>query len=258
LATDSASSKYNAHLQTVEGTIVTKQPTPTLAATLSILPTVFIVDDDDAVRNAVQTLVESIDIQTCVYNNVQSFLDEYNPEQPGCLVLDVRLPQLSGLELQEYLLRKEIKMPIIFVSGHSTVSMAVRTLKAGAIDFLEKPFNDQELLDSIQRALEHDRLLRSREQSRQNVLQYLSNLSRREEEVMRLLIQGKANKVIAHEMNLSTKTVETHRAHIMRKLGLNSLAGLVWMAMTSGEYHEVPEQLPFSLPKQAPAALSLR
>jgi two-component system, LuxR family, response regulator FixJ len=237
---------------------VTKQPASTLTTEIASQPTVFIVDDDDAVRDAVQTLVESIDIKTCAFNNVQSFLDEYNAEQPGCLVLDVRLPQLSGLELQEYLHRKGIKTPIIFVSGHSTVSMAVRTLKAGAIDFLEKPFDDQTLLDSIQRALEHDRQLRSDEKSRQNVLQYLGSLSRREEEVMRLLIQGKANKVIAHEMSLSTKTVETHRAHIMRKLGVNSLAGLVWMAMTSGEYHEVPEQLPFSLPKQTQVSLSLR
>ncbi len=237
---------------------MTKQPTSTLAAELATRPTVFIVDDDDAVRNALQTLVESMDIQSCAFDNVQAFLDNYNPKQPGCLVLDVRMPQLSGLELQEHLKRQGINTPIIFVSGHSTVSMAVRTLKAGAIDFLEKPFDDQMLLDSIQRALECDRLMRSDEQWRSNVLQYLGQLSRREEEVLRLLIQGKANKVIAHEMSLSTKTIETHRAHIMRKLGVNSLAGLVWMALTSGEYHEVPEHLPFPMPEQNPAALSLR
>lgn len=237
---------------------MTKQPSSSLAAELATRPTVFIVDDDDGVRDALQTLVESMDIQTCAFNNVQSFLDNYNPEQPGCLVLDVRMPQLSGLELQEYLKRQGIKTPIIFVSGHSTVAMAVRTLKAGAIDFLEKPVDDQTLLDSIQRALEHDRSMRSDDQWRQNVMQYLSQLSRREEEVMRLLIQGKANKVIAHEMSLSTKTIETHRAHIMRKLGVNSLAGLVWMALTSGEYHEIPEHLPFPLPEQSPALLSLR
>lgn len=237
---------------------MTKQPTSTLAVELASRPTVFIVDDDDAVRNSLQTLVESMDIQTCVFDNVQSFLDTYNPKQPGCLVLDVRMPQLSGLELQEYLKRQGIKTPIIFVSGHSTVAMAVRTLKAGAIDFLEKPFDDQALLDSIQRALACDRRARMDDQWRQNILQYLGQLSRREEEVLRLLIQGKANKVIAHEMSLSTKTIETHRAHIMRKLGVNSLAGLVWMAITSGEYHEVPEQLPFPIPEQSPAVYSLR
>jgi len=244
---------------------VTNQPAPTfqpasaLAAELSAdHPTVFIVDDDDAVRHSLQMLVESMDIQACAFADVQSFLDAYNPEQPGCLVLDVRLPQLSGLELQEYLQRQGIKTPVIFVSGHSTVSMAVRTLRAGAIDFLEKPFDDQALLDSIQRALECDRRIRLDEQWRKNILQYLDQLSRREEEVLRLLIQGKANKAIAHEMGLSTKTIETHRAHIMRKLGVNSLAGLVWMALTSGEYHEIPEHLPFPLPKQSPAMLSLR
>ncbi len=221
-------------------------------------PTVFIVDDDDAVRNALQTLIESMDIQTCAFSNVQSFLDMYDPEQPGCLVLDVRLPQLSGLELQEYLRREGINTPIIFVSGHSNVSMAVRTLKAGAVDFLEKPFDDQMLLDSIQKALEVDRVMRTDDQWRKMVLQYLGQLSRREDEVLRFLIQGKPNKVIAHEMSLSTKTVETHRAHIMRKLGVNSLAGLVWMALTSGEYQEIPEQLPFPLPSKCPSAFSLR
>ncbi len=221
-------------------------------------PTVFIVDDDDAVRDALQTLIESMDIQTSAFDNVQSFLDDYDPEQPGCLVLDVRLPQLSGLELQDYLYREDIKTPIIFVSGHSNVSMAVRTLKAGAVDFLEKPFDDQMLLDSIQKALEVDRVMRNENQWRKMVLQYLRQLSRREEEVLRLLIQGKPNKVIAHEMSLSTKTVETHRAHIMRKLGVNSLAGLVWMALTSGEYQEVPDHLPFSLPAKSPSVLSIR
>ena len=237
---------------------MTTQPTSTLAAEIAAKPTVFIVDDDDAVRNAVQTLIESMGIQTRAFNNVQAFLDSYNPEQPGCLVLDVRLPQISGLELQEYLQREGIKTPIIFVSGHSTVSMAVRTLKAGAIDFLEKPFDDQTLLDSIQRALESDRIARADEQWRRKVLHYLGLLSRREKEVLRLLIQGKPNKVIAHEMHLSTKTVETHRAHIMRKLEVNSLAGLVWMALTSGEYQEVPDHLPFPPPAKTPNLMTLR
>lgn len=235
-----------------------KLDTSTFTDEYSDKPTVFIVDDDDAVRNALQSLVESMEIQTCAFDNVQSFLEAYDPAQPGCLVLDVRLPQLSGLELQEYLQREGIKTPIIFVSGHSTVSMAVRTLKAGAIDFLEKPFDDQTLLDSIQRALEFDRLTRAEEEWRGQVSHYLGLLSRREKEVLRLLIQGKPNKVIASEMHLSTKTVETHRAHIMRKLEVNSLAGLVWMALTSGEYREVPDQLPFPAPEKTPNVFSLR
>ena len=229
-----------------------------LARNTIIKPTVFIIDDDDAVCNALQTLIESMNIPTRAFSNVQTFLDNYDPSQPGCLLLDVRLPQMSGLELQEYLGREGIDIPIIFISGHSNVAMAVRTIKAGAIDFLEKPFDDQMLLDSIQKALEVDKTLRHKAHWRKLILKYLGQLSRREEEVLRLLIQGKPNKVIAHEMILSTKTVETHRAHIMRKLGVNSLAGLVWMALTSGEYQEIPDQLPFLPPVKDSDALSLR
>lgn len=220
--------------------------------------TVFIIDDDDAVRSALQLLIGSMNIPTRAFSHVQDFLDSYNPDQPGCLILDVRLPQLSGLELQEHLHREGFNIPIIFVSGHSNVSMAVRTLKAGAIDFIEKPFDEQLLLDSIQKALKVDKEIRNEELWRKMILQYLGQLSHREEEVLRLLIQGKANKVIAHELSLSTKTVETHRAHIMRKLGVNSLAGLVWMALRSGEYQEVPDHLPFAPPSKGPGLLSLQ
>ena len=232
-------------------------PTP-LESNVITKPTVFIIDDDDAVRNSSQTLIESMDIQTHAFSDVQSFLDAFDSDQPGCILLDVRLPQMSGLELQEYLHSKGINTPIIFVSGHSNVSMAVRTLKAGAVDFLEKPFDDQILLDSIQKALEVDKAIRNEAHWRNLILQYLGQLSRREEEVLRLLIQGKPNKVIAHDMSLSTKTIETHRAHIMRKLGVNSLAGLVWMALTSGEYQEIPDHLPFLPPTKGPGILSLR
>jgi FixJ family two-component response regulator len=189
---------------------------------------------------------------------VQGFLDSYSPDQPGCLILDVRLPHFSGQKLQEYLRREGINIPVIFMSSHSSVAMAVRTLKAGAIDFIEKPFDEQLLLDSIQKALQTDKEMRNEELWRKMILKYLGLLSRREEEVLRLLIQGKANKVIAHELNLSTKTIETHRAHIMRKLGVNSLAGLVWMALNSGEYQEVPDHLPFSPPSKCPGVLPLR
>lgn len=221
-------------------------------------PTVFIIDDNDAGRNALQARIESMNIPTCTFSTVQDFLYTYRPEQPGCLVLEVRPPQLSGLELQDYLQRKNIKTPVIFISEHSDVSMAVRSLKAGAIDFFEKPYNNQRLRNSIHKAFEIDRVTRIDDQWRRMVLQYLKQLSRREEEVLRLLIQGKPNKIIAHEMSLSPKTIETHRAHIMQKLGVNSLAGLVWMALTSGEYPEIPDHLPFPLPSQAPSMLSLR
>lgn len=208
-------------------------------------PTVFVVDDDDAVRNALHILIESMGIQVATFASVQDFLDSYDPARSGCLVLDVRLPRLSGLELQEHLRREGIQIPVIFISGHGNVAMAVRTMKAGAVDFLEKPFDDQILLESIQRAIEQDRQARAEGQWHDQIRKRLDQLSRREEEVLHLLIRGMSNKLIAHEMNLSTKTVETHRAHIMRKLGVNSMAGLMWIALASGEYQDVPDQLPF-------------
>lgn len=208
-------------------------------------PTVFIVDDDFGIRDAMGELITSIGIQVKSYDNVRSFLDDYDPSIPGCLVLDVRLPGISGLELQEHFRRKNIHIPIIFVSGHSNVAIAVRSMKAGAIDFLEKPFDDQRLLDSIQKALEVDRLTRNENEHRSMIMKRIDCLSPREDEVLHLLIQGKANKKIADQMQLSTKTIETHRAHIMRKLGVRSMAGLMWVAIKSGVYEEVPDQLPF-------------
>lgn len=213
-------------------------------------PTVYVVDDDDAVRDALRVLLESMHIQVDAFASVQDFLDTYDPRMPGCLVLDIRLPRISGLELQEHLKRSGVHIPIIFISGHGNVSMAVRAMKAGAVDFLEKPFDDQMLLDSIQRAIEYDRQMRNESQWRVQILDRFKNLSRREEEVLHLLIQGLSNKLIAHEMGLSTKTVETHRAHIMRKLGVNSMAGLVWLALASGEYQDVPDHLPYSPPPE--------
>lgn len=220
-------------------------------------PTVFIVDDDFGVRDAMAELIASIGIEVKSYDNVRSFLDDYISSIPGCLVLDVRLPGISGLELQEHLRRKNINIPIIFVSGHSNVAIAVRTMKAGAVDFLEKPFDDQLLLDSIQKALEIDRVSRNEEEHHSLIMKRIDCLSPREEEVLQLLIQGKANKTIADQMQLSTKTIETHRAHIMRKLGVRSMAGLMWMAIKSGEYEEVPDQLPFDIPqvKELPYSL---
>lgn len=221
-------------------------------------PTVFIVDDDSAVRDALVELIQSMDMKAHAYHSVNAFLKDYSPSKRGCLVLDVRLPQHSGIELQQHLNRHKITIPIIFVSGHSTVSIAVQTLKAGAIDFIEKPFNDQDLLDSIQRAMKIDKKSRNEQRWREKTSAYLNCLSKREKEVLRFLIQGKANKTIAHEMTLSIKTVETHRAHIMQKLEINSMAGMVWMALISGEYHEIPDRLPFNPPPDRPSPFSLQ
>jgi len=211
-------------------------------------PTVYIVDDDDGIRHSLEDLVVSIGIPVKTFDGVQSFLNEYDTSFPGCLILDVRLPGISGLELQEHFRRNKVNIPIIFVSGHSNVKIAVRSMKAGAIDFIEKPFDDQSLLDSIQKALKIDRVNRSEEMHRTNIMHRIKCLSPREDEVLKLLIQGKSNKSIADKMALSTKTVETHRAHIMRKLGVKSMAGLMWMTIKSGAYHEVPDHLPFDPP----------
>lgn len=208
-------------------------------------PTVYIVDDDLNERDTLISFVESIGFQVSAYDCVHDFLEDYHQDMPGCLILDVRLPKISGLELQDHFQRKAIRIPIIFLSSHSNVSIAVRTMKAGAIDFLEKPFDEQLLLDSIQKAMGIDRKTRETKQQHSMIMEKIEGLSNREEEVLRFLIQGKANKVIASTLGLSTKTIETHRAHIMRKLGVSSMAGLMWMAIKSGEYKEVPEQLPF-------------
>lgn len=209
-------------------------------------PTVYIVDDDIGVRDTLISFVDSIGFQVSAYDCVHDFLDDYHQDMPGCLILDVRLPKISGLELQDHFQRKSVRIPIIFLSSHSNVSIAVRTMKAGAIDFLEKPYDEQLLLDSIQKAMGIDRRTRETKQQHSMIMEKIGGLSNREEEVLRYLIQGKANKVIANVLGLSTKTIETHRAHIMRKLGVSSMAGLMWMAITSGEYREVPEELPFT------------
>ena len=221
-------------------------------------PTVFIVDDDLDTRDSLILFVESIGYQVAAFDCVHDFLSAHHQDMPGCLIMDVRLPKISGLELQDHFQRKDIHIPIIFLTSNSNISIAVRTMKAGAIDFLEKPFDEQLLLDSIQKAMGIDRKIREIKQQHSRIMEKIGNLSQREEEVLRFLIQGKANKIIANILGLSTKTIETHRAHIMRKLGVSSMAGLMWMAITSGEYHEVPEQLPFTPldPAQQPITLS--
>lgn len=209
-------------------------------------PTVFIVDDDPEIRDNLGLFIQSIGYQVETFDCVHDFLNAYHQDIPGCLILDVQLPKVSGLDLQDHFQRNNIRIPIIFLTSHSNVSIAVRTMKAGAIDFLEKPFDEQLVLDSIQRAMGVDRKLREVKQQHFRIMEKIGGLTQREEEVLRFLIQGKSNKVIANILGLSTKTIETHRAHIMRKLGVSSMAGLMWMAITSGEYQEVPEQLPFT------------
>ena len=192
---------------------------------------VYVVDDDDAVRDGLKWLIESVDLQVAPCPNAQTFLEAYDGSRPGCLVLDVRLRGMSGLDLQAELARRDISIPTIVVTGHGDVPMAVRAMKLGAIDFVEKPFNDQELLERIQKAIEGDLEARRGDRERAEACALLATLSPREREVLDLLVLGKANKEVADQLGLSTRTVEGHRARLMEKLACGSLAELVRLSL---------------------------
>jgi FixJ family two-component response regulator len=193
--------------------------------------TVFIVDDDEAVRGSMKLLLKTLDLPAQTFASAQEFLATFDKGRSGCLVLDIRMPGMSGLELQEELNARGAVLPIIFVTGHGDVPMAVEAMQRGAMDFLQKPFRDQDLLDRITRALEKDRAGRELLGNRERIRARLATLTPREREIMVLVTQGKANKVIAADLDLSQRTVEIHRAHVMEKMGANSLAHLVHMAI---------------------------
>jgi len=194
-------------------------------------PTVFVVDDDEAMRSSLKWLIESVGLPVATYDSANAFLQDYYPGRSGCLVLDVRMPGISGLELQEHLVSEQIRIPVVIITGHGDIAMAVRALKAGALDFIEKPFNDELLLDSIRRAMQVDDTQRDKQQHRAEIAAHLSHLTPRELEVMKAVTQGKSNKSIAQELGVSAKTVEAHRARVMEKMQANSLAELVRMAV---------------------------
>lgn len=195
-------------------------------------PTVFIIDDDPAVARSLRWLIEGVQLRVELFNSAQTFLDGYDETTPGCMVLDVRIPGLSGLDLQERMSeRYTYHVPIIFITGHGDVKMAVRAIQAGAFDFVEKPFRDQELLDKVQRAIIFDAEQRGIVAKQVEITELISTLSPREREVFDLVAEGMSNKVIAHELGLSSKTVEVHRAKVMEKLHARSLADLVKMSM---------------------------
>ena len=198
--------------------------------------TVFVVDDDDSVRLSMELLLKSVGLHSRQYSSAIEFLDDYDPQIPGCLVLDVRMPEMSGIELQQKLNEKKIGIPVVMVSGHGDIPMAVQTLKAGATDFLEKPFREQDLIEAVIKAIKIDAENRQSWLAKNAMEEKLSLLTDREKQVAELVAEGKANKVIAMELGLSPKTVEFHRANIMEKLKLNSLADLVkFMMNVSGE-----------------------
>jgi len=203
-------------------------------------PTVFVVDDDRAMRESLSWLLDSVGLRVRSYATAADFLAEHDPAQPGCLVLDVRMPGMSGLDLQAELARRGVELPTIVITGHAEVSMAVRAVKAGAIDFIEKPFSDQLLLDRVRQALEIDLEAREVRRRREHARRRLATLTAREREVLNLVVAGKANKEIASALGVSPKTVEVHRAHVMSKMCVDSLAELIRLTLLAGGIRENP------------------
>ncbi|MFC1859071.1 response regulator transcription factor [Thermodesulfobacteriota bacterium] len=198
--------------------------------------TVFVIDDDTSVRTALKRLIQSIGFNVETFDSAQAFLKNKVHDGPACLVLDVRMPGTSGLELQEQLTRADFKIPIIFITGHGNVPMSVKAMKAGAVDFIEKPFEDQKLIDAIHTAIAKSKQFRT-EQAAIKVLQRrVDSLTPREHEVFLLVVSGMLNKQIAFDLGLSEKTVKVHRARVMDKMKAKSLADLVRMAEKAGQF----------------------
>jgi FixJ family two-component response regulator len=197
-------------------------------------PIVFVVEDDSSVREALTDLITSVGLLVEAFKSAREFLEHRRPDAPACLVLDVRLPGLSGLDLQRELARTEAPVPIIFITGHGDIPMSVRAIKEGAVEFLAKPFRDQDLLDAIQHALEIDRAARQDRSLVAEVRRRYESLTKREREVMRLVVSGLLNKQIAGELGSSEVTVKMHRGQVMRKMKAQSLVQLVRMAEKVG------------------------
>jgi FixJ family two-component response regulator len=200
--------------------------------------TVLVVDDDASVREALSDLFQSVGLMVEVYPSAQEFLKNERPEGPGCLVLDVRLPGKSGLDFQQELSAANINLPIVFLTGHGDIPMSVRAMKAGAVEFLTKPFREQDLLDAVQTAIERDRVNREDQKLVAMLRQRFASLTPREQSILALVVAGRRNKQIAFEIGTSEVTVKVHRTNLMRKMQASSLADLIMMATKLG----IPEE----------------
>lgn len=194
---------------------------------------VYVVDDDQAVRDSLRWLIESVGLKVKTFSNGQELLDDFNDSEISCLVLDVRMPGISGLDLQQRLRNQNSKVPVIIVTGHADVPMAIQAMKAGAFDFIEKPYSDQLLLERIQCAIEQDDCFKKQKTINDDINQRIDSLTPRENEVMALVVSGHSNKSIAKELGVSIKTVEVHRGNLMSKMKAKSLSELVRIALTT-------------------------
>ena len=188
---------------------------------------VFVVDDDEAVRDALSMLLDTVGQAHELYGSAPEFLQSYDESKSGCLVLDIRMPRMSGLELQAKLNERKSVLPIIFITGHGDIAMAVEAMRQGGLDFIRKPFREQDLLDRINEAMDIDAGKRKKGHDRQQLLNRIASLSEREDEVFRRVAEGELNKVIAFDLGISQRTVEAHRTRVMQKLGVRTLAQLV-------------------------------
>ena len=194
---------------------------------------IYIVDDDEAIRDSLNLLMQSVGLSATCFASAHAFLDGYDASKPGCLILDVRMPDMSGLDLQRILNEKQIQIPVIIITGHADVPIAVRAMKAGAMDVLEKPFNDQALLDAITNAITKSNEAFEEQNSRVKLKNRAEHLSPREREIMDLLILGKGSKKIAAQLGISPKTVDVHRIHIMEKMEVKSIVELARLVVSS-------------------------